>query len=121
MHIWVQYVHTQVGNNSVVLYVYEGRCVVMKVYISGPMSGYTNLNVYAFHAMAARLHAMGYCVANPADVHVDGWQWVDYMNCDLAMLRDCDAMIMLPGWEHSKGARIERRYAKRRRIVELSI
>ena len=91
---------------------YRRRCTA-KVYISGPMTGYKELNRPAFDKMAIILNNQGYTVVNPSSVCVDGWEWKDYMHHDLRMLRSCDAIVFLDGWEHSKGACIERRYAKR--------
>lgn len=93
----------------------------MKVYISGPMTGLPDLNVHAFRAMAARLHAMGYTVVDPSVVHVEGWTWADYMHHDLRIMRGCDAIVFLHGWQGSKGACIERRYAKRLGLIILDI
>lgn len=86
--------------------------IVCKVYISGPI---TNVDNYKrmFNIHAALLSSMGYDVFNPANVSIDDGTWHDYMQFDLAMLRTCDAIYMLPNWQHSKGACIERRYAKR--------
>lgn len=36
-----------------------------------------------------------------------GHVWGCYLRGDLAALLDCDAILMLPGWEHSHGARLE--------------
>lgn len=91
----------------------------MRVYISGPMTGYENLNKDAFYTMEAVLTSMGHSVVNPAHTDVPEWEWIDYMNYDLMLLKGCDAIYMLNGWQHSKGARIERRYAKRLGIREL--
>jgi hypothetical protein len=33
--------------------------------------------------------------------------WVDYMRRDLRVLPDIDVAYALPGWEHSRGARLE--------------
>jgi len=101
----------------------ESRCL----YLSGPMSGLPENNYPAFHAAAASLRRAGYRVVNPAELHPHGWcrrimahvfsalmrrahprpSWSEYMRADLAALLRCDAIVMLPGWEASKGARCE--------------
>jgi len=80
----------------------------MRVYISGPMSGYPDLNFPSFHEAAAKLRALGHEVVNPAELgeHAD-WQWADYLKRDLKVLLDCDAVYALAGWRDSKGASIE--------------
>ena len=84
----------------------------MKIYVSGPMTGLPDLNKPAFNAEAARLRSEGHDVVNPADVNLGpGADWADYMRVDLADMLTCDTIFMLPGWESSKGARIERRLA----------
>jgi Domain of unknown function (DUF4406) len=81
-----------------------------RVYISGPMTGIAEFNFPAFHAQAARLRALGFHVENPAEnPHCDSWQ--EYMRLDIARLVLCDWLLMLPGWERSKGATIEHRLA----------
>ena len=84
----------------------------MKVYIAGPMTGIEDLNFPAFHAAAASLRAAGVEVVNPAEINADqtaGWQYC--LRCDIAQLVFCDAVVMLPGWESSKGATLENHVA----------
>lgn len=93
----------------------------MFVYISGPITGHSNFKA-VFAAYEAMLVAMGYIVVNPAAVEQrPDWDWIDYMQYDLALLATCDYIYMLPDWQSSRGARIERRYAKRRGIAELRV
>jgi hypothetical protein len=80
----------------------------MIIYISGPMTGLPELNFPAFHAAAAQLRSLGYEVINPAEFGEDeGKTWADYMRKDIKALMDCTHVAVLPGWENSKGARIE--------------
>lgn len=85
----------------------------MKVYISGPMTGLPNFNREAFDVAAVDLEAMGYQVANPASVSIENGTWGQYMREDLVMLLRCDAVLALPGWRKSRGARIEIGLAKK--------
>lgn len=36
-----------------------------------------------------------------------GLQWHQYMRRDLSMLSACNGIALLPGWERSRGARLE--------------
>lgn len=80
----------------------------MKIYVAGPMTGYPQLNFPAFHAGAARLRALGYEVVNPAELNADAKpDWLQCMRTDIKHLVDCDAIAMLEGWHHSRGAQLE--------------
>jgi hypothetical protein len=90
----------------------------MKVYIAGPMTGFPEWNFPAFDAAAEALAAAGHEPVNPADmdreigfdpaaVEVSDCFLRDALRRDLSAICDCDAIAMLPGWEHSGGARIE--------------
>ncbi|WP_312491924.1 DUF4406 domain-containing protein [Pseudomonas cremoris] len=78
-----------------------------RIYLSDPMTGLPGLNFAALHAMTTNLSAGGHTVTNPAELNPDGGTWNDCMRRDIAALMDCDALATLPGWEHSKGARLE--------------
>lgn len=79
-----------------------------RVYVAGPMTGIKEFNYPAFNAVADQLRAQGYEVENPADHGVvEGAQWADYMAYDLTRLGLCGQVAVLPGWENSKGARLE--------------
>lgn len=84
-----------------------------RVYIAGPMTGYENFNFPAFNAEADRLRAAGWHVENPADHgHVDGADWADYLRYDIWRLATCEAIHLLPGWQKSRGAKLEVHIAK---------
>lgn len=86
----------------------------MKLYLSGPMTGYMDLNFPAFHAAAARLRERGHDVVNPAEVNPDAaMPWEQCMREDIKALCDCEAIVLLPGWEGSKGAHLELHIAHR--------
>lgn len=80
----------------------------MTTYIAGPMTGLPDYNYPAFHAAAAELRAQGIHVRSPAEHDHGTHQPYDfYMRLALRALLDCDAILLLPGWETSKGARLE--------------
>jgi hypothetical protein len=80
----------------------------MKLYISGPVSGMPGLNKDAFNAAEIQLDAAGHSVINPIKNGLpDDAPWVDHMRADIKMLMDCDGVAYLPGWENSRGAKIE--------------
>lgn len=85
----------------------------MKLYIAGPMTGIENLNFPAFHREAAYFRGQGHEVVNPAEINTDPHaQWHICMRADIREMVTCDSIAMLPGWEKSKGARIEHRLAQ---------
>jgi hypothetical protein len=74
------------------------------------MTGQPEHNYPHFCSMADALRSLGYKVINPAEL--DGGDktkpWVEYMARDLPkLIRDADAVAVLPGWEGSKGAKLE--------------
>ena len=84
----------------------------LRVYIAGPMTGLPDFNYPAFHAEAARLRAAGFEVENPADnPHPPCGSWAGYMRMAIRQISHCDAVAFLPGWNSSRGARLERRIA----------
>ena len=104
----------------------------MKVYIAGPMTGIPQFNFPAFDAAAENLRTMfasdGLVVISPAEMDdpdtraaamssPDGAPgsgtasdetWGDFLSRDVKLVADVvDAVMVLPGWERSKGARLE--------------
>jgi len=92
----------------------------MAVYIAGPMTGLPDFNYPAFRAVAAALRARGLEVKSPTEVSDDGppadytaeMPYGYYLRRSLRMLLDCDEVVLLPGWEQSRGARLEREVAE---------
>ena len=83
-----------------------------KVYIAGPVTGRTDYEE-KFGAAEGKLRSMGYEPYNPVGPGlVDGWEYRDYINRGLEMLMQADVIYMLPDWEKSPGARLERMYAE---------
>lgn len=94
-------------------------------YLSGPISGDIAGNTKRFGEAADELRSRGYKIVSPVEV-CDGhlakadlkpnanmsWDW--YMRRDIEALCDdsVEGIIMLPGWEFSRGARIELQIAR---------
>ena len=84
----------------------------MRIYVSGPMTGMPELNFPEFHRVANELNADGHIAVNPAEIdHGSDPTWEDCLRRDIAALITCDAVVFLPGHEHSRGARLERHIA----------
>jgi nucleoside 2-deoxyribosyltransferase len=84
-----------------------------RIYVAGPMTGYPDLNFPLFHSVAAELRSRGLDVVNPAELNSDpSKSWHACMRVDIRELVTCDIIVMLPGWEQSKGATLERHIAK---------
>lgn len=81
-----------------------------RYYLSGPISGPNiEANLYAFAAAAYNLSTRGYLIDSPADLIADeGTTWEEYMAACIPMAIKCHGIIMLPGWEYSRGADLER-------------
>lgn len=84
-----------------------------RIYVAGPMTDIPDLNFPAFNAMAAKLRERGWYVVNPAEHGiVEGATWEDYMHYDIQRIATCCAVYMLPGWEKSRGAKVEHAIAR---------
>lgn len=108
----------------------------MRLYIAGPMTGIPRFNFPAFIEMADRLRdtpvsdELGgrFDVVSPAELddpvdrqrafdspdgspihYENGHTWGDFLARDVKLLADdgIEAIVVLPGWENSKGARLE--------------
>lgn len=86
----------------------------MKIYVSGPISnGETSTatvirnNKEAFTKETARLRALGHEVTNPCENPNPDGTWQEHLRVDLAQVCGSDTLCLLPGWEKSRGSRLE--------------
>ena len=85
----------------------------MKIYIAGKITGDPNYRE-KFEKVASSLRGHGFSVMNPACLSEDKeFCWDDYMAITAAMQERCEATVLLPDWQDSKGARIELQTAER--------
>ena len=94
----------------------------MRVYLAGPMRGYPRFNFDAFDAYAAELRDAGYEVTSPAELdRKHGFDPDEPISDDeieamlpnmiardlVAIALDCEAVALLPGWQDSRGVKVE--------------
>lgn len=88
-----------------------------RIYLSGPMKGYTDSNYPRFMEVAERLRAQGHFVYNPAEYPHEGLHetfplrdaFAEY--CNFICL-EADSIYLLEGWENSLGVSAELALAK---------
>jgi nucleoside 2-deoxyribosyltransferase len=97
-----------------------------RLYIAGPMTGYAYFNFPLFHTIARYLRKRGYKVSNPAEKESDQhglpdmslippeWGGSNQLSSpgsirteDFHMVLQADAVVALPEWEQSWGAKLE--------------
>ncbi len=83
----------------------------MTYYLSGPMSGLPDFNFPAFTFACDALRSSGLTIVSPHEKDSEGdtaRPWADYLREDIAlMMAGCQALILLPGWPDSSGAKLE--------------
>ena len=90
----------------------------VNVYIAGPMTGLPDYNYENFTKAASLLKSLGLHPVHTANTP-RGRTWLCYIEESLKVLRDCDAIFLLKGYEKSKGALIEQREAEEAGIPTL--
>lgn len=90
------------------------------VYVAGPFRGANAWEVELNIRMAERV---GMCVAESGDIPViphtmyrfwDGTLNDDFwLACGIRLLDQCDALVLCPGWEKSKGTLAEKAHAEK--------
>ena len=95
-----------VRNEEVVEAVEHG---MQNMYLSGPMTGIERYNHDLFNRVAEEFRTVGFMVCSPAEFF-DGdrtKERKEYMREAVKYLLQADTIVLLPGWEESKGARLE--------------
>ena len=86
--------------------------IYMKIFISGPMTNDPSYKKKFFNTVNyLKKKFPKAIVLNPA-VFPEGLTDAEYMSIDLTMLKCCDIIYMLEGYENSKGASLEYHYAQ---------
>lgn len=78
-------------------------------YLAGPMSGKPGFNYKAFEMHAAHYRGHNLTIKSPHEIH-DGdtsLPYAYYLREGLKLLLECNAVILLPGWQESRGAVLE--------------
>ena len=93
------------------------------VYVAGPYSAGnmrgTVLNIRKAELVSEELWKQGYTVFCPhmnsrlLDGIIPHDEWYKR---DLVILKRCDVVVLLPGWQFSKGTRIEKEFAEKHNI-----
>lgn len=91
-----------------------------RIYLAGPMTGIPEFNYPAFHAEAARIRSLGFEVVSPAEINPIGGTWEECMRKDIAELVTCDTVALLPNWENSRGASLEKYIASQLGLFTLA-
>lgn len=83
------------------------------IYLAGPMSGTSNFNYPLFEEAAKKLRSKGYNIISPHEHADPAWTYEHCLRQGvILLLKMCDGIALLPGWESSKGARLEVDVAK---------
>lgn len=92
------------------------------IYLAGPYTANPMGTTEQFVAVAVKvgrqLREAGWSVAIPHcnSFAIEGWQLSRYLAEDFRIIRCCDAVALLPNWEHSAGTKLEIEFASRRGI-----
>lgn len=81
----------------------------MNIYISGPISGHPRTQTSHVFGEAERLIAeAGHTPVSPLDNGLPPHStYEQHLAADFAMLLGCDAILLLYGWQGSRGCRME--------------
>lgn len=96
--------------------------MAQRLYIAGPMTGLPDFNYPAFFEAEEAIRALGHTPLNPgrndgktleeaiefsgsAEHPAHSWEY--YLRRDIPKVVSADALVMLPGWQKSRGANLE--------------
>jgi hypothetical protein len=83
-------------------------------YVAGKITGLPKEDVQSkFNQISSRLTGMGYHVVSPMAVLDDTQTWNDAVRDDIKKMLECDEVHLLPDWQESRGAQLERDIALR--------
>ena len=92
----------------------------MRIYLSGKITGLDKEVYTKQFARAENFYkAGGFDVVNPVVIgevvlkNNPNAKWEDFMKEDLKALRTCTHIVLLEGWEESKGAKMEKAEAEK--------
>ena len=86
-----------------IAYIIEGK----KVYLSGPITGKKNYKGLFLYVEELIKLCDVFQIFNPASQIPDSLDYKQAMKRCVAALAEYEAIVMLPGWHTSKGARLE--------------
>jgi len=87
---------------------YIKLCRQYDFYLAGPMRSMPHGNKPKFIQTAKKLRSMGYSVWNPAEQNDSNLSFSKCIKKDLdAIMHQCKAIALLPGWRQSLGANTE--------------
>ena len=100
----------------------------MRLYLAGPMTSVPQFNIPLFDSTAAALRLLNLDIVSPAELDnpetrrvalaspdgapgsgaATGESWGDFLSRDVKLIADqIDGLVLLPGWQKSRGARLE--------------
>ena len=83
-------------------------------YVAGKITGLPKDQVKSkFNMITEQLHSMGYHVVRPLGVSDHTQTWDDAVRNDIKKMLECDEVHLLPDWQESRGAQLERDIALR--------
>ena len=83
-------------------------------YVAGKITGLPKTQVKEkFNMITSELTGMGYNVVKPIAVNDDSKTWDDAVRGDIKKMLECDEVHLLPDWQDSRGAQLERDIALR--------
>lgn len=92
------------------------------VYIAGKVSGLPYSEVYIkFRTASLKLEAAGYSVINPVELVAEDADWIQAMRICISFLPHADYIYLLPDWQDSNGAKVEKQLADVLKIDVLSL